>query len=127
MTAQWNLYINIVGFSVALPMVPLLGSWSDVAGRRPVLLLSNVGLALQAVVYLLVMYLRLPMGYFLVGRVLCGLSGDANALIAACFSYVADVSDRSSRTFRVGILEACLGISGMLSGIIGGEWKSARG
>lgn len=127
MTAQWNLYIGVVGFSLGLLMVPLLGSWSDVAGRRPVLLLSNVGLALQAVVYLFVMYLKLPMGYFLVGRVLCGLSGDYNVLLAACFSYVADISDRRSRTFRVAILEACLGISGMLSGIIGGEWKSARG
>lgn len=126
-TAQWNLYIGVVGFSLGLLMVPLLGSWSDVAGRRPVLLLSNVGLALQAVVYLFVMYLKLPMGYFLVGRVLCGLSGDYNVLLAACFSYVADISDRRSRTFRVAILEACLGISGMLSGIIGGEWKSARG
>lgn len=127
MTAQWNLYISIVGFSLGLLMVPLLGSWSDVAGRRPVLLLANMGLALQAVIYLLVMYLRLPMGYFLVARVVCGLSGDINAVLAACFSYVADVSDRSSRTFRVAILEACLGISGMLAGIIGGEWKSARG
>lgn len=127
MTAQWNLYIGVVGFSLGLLMVPLLGSWSDVAGRRPVLLLSNVGLALQAVVYLFVMYLKLPMGYFLVGRVLCGLLGDYNVFLAACFSYVADISNRKSRTFRVAILEACLGISGMLSGIIGGEWKSARG
>lgn len=126
-TAQWNLYISVVGFSLGLLMVPLLGSWSDVAGRRPVLLLSNVGLALQAVVYLLVMYLKLPMGYFLVGRVFCGLSGDYNVLLAACFSYVADVSDRKSCTFRIAILEACLGIAGMLSGIIGGEWKSAHG
>eukprot|EP00066_Takifugu_rubripes_P004874 XP_003968530.1 PREDICTED: proton-coupled folate transporter-like [Takifugu rubripes] len=127
MTAQWNLCIAVAGFSLSLLMVPLLGTWSDVAGRRPILLLSNVGLALQAVVYLFVMYLKLPMGYFLVGRVLCGLSGDYNVLLAACFSYVADISDRRSRTFRVAILEACLGISGMLSGIIGGEWKSARG
>lgn len=127
MTAQWNLYLSIVGFSLGLLMVPLLGSWSDVAGRRPILLLSNVGLALQAVVYLLVMYLKLPVVYFLVGRVLCGLSGGSNVLLAACFSYVADISDRLSRTFRVAILESCLGISGMLSGIIGGEWKKAHG
>lgn len=127
MTAQWNLYVCVVGFSLGLLMVPLLGSWSDVAGRRPVLLLSNVGLALQTVVYLLVMYLKLPMVYFLVGTVLGELLGDFNVLLATCFSYVADISDRRSRTFRVAILESCLGISGMLSGIIGGEWKRAHG
>lgn len=127
MTAQWNLYINAVGYTMGLLMVPLLGSWSDVAGRRPVLYLSNMGPALQAVVYLLVMYLKLPIPYFLVGRVLCGLSGGSNMVLTACFSYVADISDKRSRTFRVAILESCLGISGMLSGVIGGEWKRARG
>lgn len=127
LTAKWNLYINIGGFFVGLLVVPLLGSWSDLAGRRPVLILSNLGLALQAVVYLLVMYLELPVVYFLVGRILCGLSGDFNVSMAACFSYVADVSDNRTRTFRVAILEACLGISGMLAGIIGGRWLQAQG
>ena len=127
LTAQWNLYINLGGFSVGLLMVPLLGSWSDVAGRRPVLILPNLGLALQAAVYLVVMYLKLPVVYFLVGRVLCGLSGDFNVVLASCFSYVADISDQRSRTFRVAILEACLGISGMLACIIGGQWQHAQG
>ncbi|XP_029699962.1 proton-coupled folate transporter [Takifugu rubripes] len=127
LTAQWNLYINLGGFSVGLLMVPLLGSWSDVAGRRPVLILPCVGLALQAAVYILVMYLKLPVIYFLVGRILCGLSGDFSVILAACFSYVADISDRQSRTFRVAILEACLGISGMLASVIGGQWKQAEG
>lgn len=127
MTAQWNLYINLGGFSVGLLMVPLLGSWSDVAGRRPVLVVPCVGLALQAAVYILVMYLKLPVVYFLAGRLLCGLAGDFSVILAACFSYVADISDRRSRTFRVAILEACLGISGMLASIIGGQWKQAQG
>lgn len=108
-------------------MVPLLGSWSDLAGRRPVLILPNLGLAFQTVVYLLVMYLKLPVVYFLVGRILSGLAGDFNVILAACFSYVADISDQKSRTFRVAILESCLGISGMLASIIGGQWQQAQG
>ncbi|KAM9359363.1 proton-coupled folate transporter [Symphorus nematophorus] len=127
LTAHWNLYISIGGFSVGLLVVPLLGSWSDLAGRRPVLILPNLGMALQAVVYLVVMYLKLPVVYFLVGRLLSGLSGDFNAILAGCFSYVADTSDRRSRTFRVAILEACLGLSGMLASIIGGQWRRAQG
>lgn len=127
LTAQWNLYINTGGFAVGLLMVPLLGSWSDFAGRRPVLIIPSLGMAFQAAVYLLVMYLKLPVVYFLVGRVLCGLSGDFSVILAGCFSYVADISDRKTRTFRVAILEACLGISGMLASIIGGQWKQAQG
>ncbi|XP_075905798.1 proton-coupled folate transporter-like isoform X2 [Nelusetta ayraudi] len=127
LTAKWNLYINIGGFFVGLFVVPLLGSWSDLAGRRPVLILSNLGLAIQSLVYLLVMYLKLPVAYFLVGRVLCGLSGDFNVSLAVCFSYMADISDSRTRTFRVAVLEACMGISGMLAGVIGGRWMQAQG
>ena len=127
LTAHWNLYISLAGFSVGLLMVPLLGSWSDLAGRRPVLIIPNLGMAFQVVVYLVVMYLKLPVVYFLVGRILSGLSGDFNAILAGCFSYVADTSDRRSRTFRVAVLEACIGISGMLASIIGGHWRQAQG
>lgn len=127
LTAKWNLSINIGGFFVGLLVVPLLGSWSDLAGRRPVLILSNLGLAIQSLVYLLVMYLKLPVAYFMVGRVLCGLLGDFNVSLAVCFSYIADISDSRTRTFRVAILEACMGISGILAGVIGGRWMQAQG
>lgn len=126
-TAHWNLYLSLAGFSVNLLVVPLLGSWSDLAGRRPVLILPNLGLALQAVVYLVVMYLKLPVAYFLLGRLLGGLSGDFNAILAGCFAYVADTSDGTSRTFRVAVLEACIGLSGMMASIIGGHWRRAQG
>lgn len=112
---------------MGLLVVPLLGSWSDLAGRRTVLILPNLGLALQAAVYLVVMYLKLPVAYFLVGRLLSGLSGDFNAILAGCFAYVADISDRKSRTFRVAVLEACLGLAGILASIIGGQWRRAQG
>ncbi|KAM6932917.1 proton-coupled folate transporter [Xenentodon cancila] len=127
LTAHWNLYISLGGFSVGLLVVPLLGSWSDLAGRRRVFILPNLGLALQAVVYLVVMYLKLPVGYFLLGRLLSGVSGDFSAILAGCFAYVADISDRRSRTFRVAVLEASLGLSGMLASIIGGQWRRAQG
>ncbi|XP_017288849.1 proton-coupled folate transporter [Kryptolebias marmoratus] len=127
LTAHWNLYISLGGFLVGMLVVPLLGSWSDAAGRRLVLVLPNLGLALQAAVYLAVMYLRLPVACFLAGRLLSGLSGDFNAVLAGCFAYVADVSDRRSRTLRVAVLEACLGVSGMLASIIGGQWRRAQG
>ncbi|XP_057695902.1 proton-coupled folate transporter [Corythoichthys intestinalis] len=127
LTAHWNLYINLAGFSVGLLVVPLLGSWSDSAGRRPVLIIPNLGLFLQVAVYLVVMYLKLPVVYFLVGRLISGLTGDFNAILAACFAYVADTSDRSSRTFRVAVLESCIGLSGMFASIIGGHWKRMQG
>ncbi len=127
LTAHWSTYINLGSFCISLLTVPLLGAWSDVAGRRPVLILSNLGMGLQAAIYLVVMYLKLPVAYLLVGRLVSGLTGDFNAILSACFSYVADVSDRESRTLRVAVLETCIGISGMLASVIGGHWLQAQG
>lgn len=127
LSAKWNLYITVGQFSIGLFLVPLLGSWSDLAGRRPILIISNLGLAVQAVVNLLVLYLKLPLVYLLVARLLSGLTGEFNSVLAGCFSYVADISDQRSRTFRVAILEACLGISMMLASLLGGKWLQAQG
>ncbi|CAN9511604.1 unnamed protein product [Ophioblennius macclurei] len=127
LTAKWNLYLSLAGFSLGLLTVPLLGSWSDRAGRRPLLVFTNVGVALQTALYLLVMYLELPVAYLLLGKALGGATGDFTAILAGCFSYVADVSRPESRTFRVAVLEACLGISGMVASVIGGKWLQVQG
>uniref|UniRef100_A0A8B9K4K5 Proton-coupled folate transporter n=1 Tax=Astyanax mexicanus TaxID=7994 RepID=A0A8B9K4K5_ASTMX len=71
--------------------------------------------------------MKLPVAWFLLGRICSGLSGDFNAILAGCFAYVADTSDKRSRTFRVAILEACLGLAGMFASIIGGKWRHAQG
>lgn len=127
LVSHWNLYINLGGFFVGLFSVTLLGPWSDSVGRRPTLVLPAVGMALQAAIYLLVMYQQLHVAYFLLGRILSGLTGDYNLILASCFAYVADTSDRRARTFRVAILEACLGLAGMVASIGGGQWRKAQG
>ncbi|XP_026576958.1 proton-coupled folate transporter [Pseudonaja textilis] len=127
LVAHWNLYLNLAGFFVGLFSVTLFGPWSDSVGRRPVLILPTLGMALQAAIYLVVMYAELPVGYLLVGRVLSGLSGDYNLVLAGCFAYVADVSDQKGRTFRVAVLEACLGLAGMVASVLGGPWRRAQG
>lgn len=105
----------------------LLGPWSDHVGRRSVLIIPFIGLALQVVIYLVVMYQELHVGYLLLGRIIGGITGDFNMILAGCFAYIADITDRPSRTFRVAILEACLGIAGMIASIIGGHWRKVQG
>ncbi|KFQ44003.1 Proton-coupled folate transporter, partial [Nestor notabilis] len=123
LVSRWNLCINLGGFFVGVFSVTLFGPWSDSVGRRPALILPALGMALQAAIYLLVMYLQLHVAYFLLGRVLSGLMGDYNLILASCFAYVADTSDKRARTFRVAVLEACLGTAGMLASIGGAHWR----
>ncbi|NXY57855.1 PCFT protein, partial [Callaeas wilsoni] len=127
LVSHWNLYINLGGFFVSLFSVTLFGPWSDSVGRRPALILPAAGMALQTAIYLVVMYLELHIAFFLLGRILSGLTGDYNLILAGCFSYVADTSERRARTFRVAILEACLGTAGMVASIGGGYWRRVQG
>lgn len=127
MSVNWNLYITLGQYFAATVLVPLLGSWSDLAGRRPVMIISNLGMAVQAAINLLVLYLKLPVYCLLLARILSGLTGDFIAAMACCYSYVADITDQKSRTFRVAILEACRGVSAMLASVLGGRWAHADG
>ncbi|NXN96910.1 PCFT protein, partial [Rhinopomastus cyanomelas] len=127
LVSHWNLYINLGGFFVGIFSVTLFGPWSDSVGRRPALILAALGMTVQAAIYLLVMYLKLHVAYFLLGRMLSGLLGDYNLILSSCFAYVADTTDKHTRTFRVAILEACLGVAGMTASIGGGHWRKAQG
>lgn len=127
LSANWNLYITLGQYLAATFVVPLLGSWSDLAGRRPVLIITSLGMAVQAAINLLVLYLKLPIFYLLLARILSGLTGDFIAAVPCCYSYVADISDHRSRTVRIAILNACLGVATMLSNVLGGKWALADG
>ncbi|KAF6097165.1 solute carrier family 46 member 1 [Phyllostomus discolor] len=127
LTSHWTLYMNVGGFLVGLFSSTLLGSWSDCVGRRPLLVLASLGLLVQALVSIFVVQLQLHVGFFVLGRILCALLGDFSGLLAAGFASVADVSSHHSRTIRMALLEACIGVAGMLASLLGGYWLHAQG
>lgn len=127
LTSHWTLYMNVGGFLVGLFSSTLLGAWSDCVGRRPLLVLASLGLLLQALVSILVVQLQLHVGYFVLGRILCAFLGDFSGLLAAGFASVADVSSHRNRTIRMALLEACIGVAGMVASLIGGHWLQAQG
>jgi MFS transporter, DHA1 family, tetracycline resistance protein len=92
---------------------PVLGALSDRFGRRPVLLVSLAGAAVDYVV--MAMTTSLPMLY--VGRIVAGITG-ANMAVAT--AYLADISDESDRARRYGYMNACFGIGFVAGPLIGG-------
>src|SRR3954462_6336994 len=63
---------------------PVLGALSDRFGRRPVVLLSNLGLGLDYVL----MALAPSLSWLFVGRVISGMTA---ASVSTSFAYIADV------------------------------------
>jgi DHA1 family tetracycline resistance protein-like MFS transporter len=96
---------------------PVLGALSDRFGRRPVILLSNLGLAGN---YLL-MALAPSLGWLFLGRVLSGIT---SASISTSNAYIADITPPAERAAKFGMMGAAFGagfvIGPGLGGILGG-------
>lgn len=120
-TAQAARIFGLFGMAWGLMQfigAPILGALSDRYGRRPVILLSNLGLGLDYIVMALAPNLWVLLG----GRLVAGLTA---ASFSTAFAYVADVTPESDRAGEFGKIGAVFGlgfivgpaIGGMLSGI----------
>ena len=92
---------------------PVLGSLSDRFGRRPVVLLSNFGMAADYIV----MALAPTLPWLFLGRVISGLTASS---IPTAMAYMADVTPRERRAAAFGFLNAAFGIGFVLGPALGG-------
>lgn len=92
---------------------PVLGSLSDHYGRRPVILLSNLGLGLDYVV----MATAPNIGWLFVGRIISGITA---ASIPTAMAYIADVTPKEKRAAGFGIIGAAFGLGFVLGPALGG-------
>ena len=92
---------------------PIIGSLSDRYGRRPVVLLSNLGLGLD---YLLMAWAP-ALSWLFLGRVISGITSSS---IPTAMAYMADVTPREKRAAAFGMLSAAFGIGFVLGPAVGG-------
>ncbi|MEW6056601.1 MAG: TCR/Tet family MFS transporter [Bdellovibrionota bacterium] len=92
---------------------PLLGILSDRFGRRPVVLLSNLGLGLD---YIL-MAVAPDLSWLFVGRIISGVTA---ASFSAASAYIADVTEPQHRASRYGMLGAAFGLGFIIGPAVGG-------
>ena len=92
---------------------PILGGLSDRFGRRPIVLLSNFGLALDYVL----MALAPSLIWLFVGRVISGIT---SASVSTAFAYIADITPPERRAAVFGKIGAAFGAGFILGPAIGG-------
>src|ERR1700716_477126 len=92
---------------------PVLGVLSDRFGRRPVILLSNLGLGLDYVV----MALAPSLSWLFLGRIISGITASS---IPTAMAYIADVTPREKRAGAFGLIGAAFGIGFTLGPVLGG-------
>ncbi len=92
---------------------PLLGALSDRYGRRPVILISCLGLGLDYIFMALAPSLLL----LLIGRVVSGIT---SATIGTAFAYIADVTKPEERAKAFGLVGMAFGLGFVVGPAIGG-------
>jgi MFS transporter, DHA1 family, tetracycline resistance protein len=92
---------------------PIMGALSDAHGRRPIILLSLLGLGLD---YLLMAFAPNMIWLFL-GRAVSGIMG---ASFSVAQAYIADISAPEKRAQNFGMMGAAFGLGFILGPVIGG-------
>jgi DHA1 family tetracycline resistance protein-like MFS transporter len=110
------LYIGIMTALYAIMQfifAPMLGAFSDNLGRRPVLLISLAGAAINYVV----MAFAPQLWMLILGRAIAGLT---SANVAVATAYITDISPEETRARRFGLLNAMFGIGFIIGPVLGG-------
>jgi DHA1 family tetracycline resistance protein-like MFS transporter len=92
---------------------PILGGLSDQFGRRPVLIISLIGLGVDYFIHALAPTLL----WLFIGRVLAGIAG---ASITTATAYIADISSPEKRAQNFGLIGAAFGLGFIIGPVIGG-------
>jgi DHA1 family tetracycline resistance protein-like MFS transporter len=92
---------------------PVTGALSDRYGRRPIVLLSNLGLGLDYVL----MAVAPSLSWLFAGRVVSGITAASFAVAAA---YIADVTPPEKRAAQFGMLGAAFGLGFIIGPAVGG-------
>ena len=92
---------------------PVQGALSDRFGRRPVILLSNIGLGADYVL----MALAPSIGWLFVGRTIAGITSASFSIAGA---YIADVVPPEQRAGKFGMMSVAFGIGFVLGPAVGG-------
>ncbi len=92
---------------------PILGGLSDKFGRRPVLLFSLFGFAID---YLILAFAP-TIAWLFIGRIIAGITG---ASFTTASAYIADVSPPEKRAQNFGMIGAAFGLGFIIGPAIGG-------
>lgn len=111
--AWWVGIFGTVFAAVQFFSSPIQGALSDRFGRRPVILLSNLGLGLDFVL----MALAPSLWLLFVGRIISGMTA---ASFTTANAYIADVTPPEKRASAFGLLGGAFGIGFIIGPALGG-------
>jgi DHA1 family tetracycline resistance protein-like MFS transporter len=111
--ANWTTWFTLVFALMQFFCSPILGVLSDQIGRRPIILLSNLGLGLDYVV----MALAPTIQWLFLGRLISGITTSS---IPTAMAYLTDITPKEKRAAAFGGIGMAFGIGFAFGPAIGG-------
>lgn len=111
--AVWVGIFGTVFAAIQFVSAPIQGALSDRFGRRPVILLSCLGLGLDFIF----MALANSLPWLMVGRI---ISGIASASFTTANAYIADITAPEKRAKAFGMIGAAFGLGFIIGPLVGG-------
>jgi DHA1 family tetracycline resistance protein-like MFS transporter len=96
---------------------PVVGGLSDKFGRRPILLISLLGLGID---YIFLSFAP-TLGWLFVGRVIAGITG---ASFTTAMAYIADISTPEKKAQNFGMVGVAFGVGFIIGPLIGGLFSN---
>ncbi|MCS7091634.1 MAG: MFS transporter [Verrucomicrobiota bacterium] len=143
-----TVFLDLVGFGIVVPLVPLLGRdwgahgfvlgliiasysalqffcaplwgrWSDRVGRRPALLISTAGAAVSYVCFALSTQVVKPSLALALLALSRALAGACGGNITVAQAYIADITPAADRSQRMGLIGMAFGLGFILGPMVG--------
>ena len=115
--SRWMIMYNAIGIAPSILVTALLGPYTDKGGRKIAILLPIIGSILRCVVTIIMMAFKLPIQLLFLATFMEGIFGSVSTLLMASFAYIADISTKEQRAFRILVLESSLCVGIILSNI----------
>lgn len=117
MAASYGGWLNFSYAVMSFLFAPVLGGLSDRYGRRPILLISLLGLGLD---YIFLAFAPTIFWLF-VGRIIAGICG---ASFTTASAYIADISTEENRAKNFGMIGAAFGLGFIIGPLLGSLFGS---
>ncbi|XP_064622976.1 lysosomal proton-coupled steroid conjugate and bile acid symporter SLC46A3-like [Lineus longissimus] len=106
-TSVWQIYLALPTL-ITMVTTLIYGAYSDIAGRRQILLLPSIFAAIKFTITSLVIYYNLPLYVLLVASAIEPFGGGFYTLVMGVYAYLADITPPEKLGIRMTIVEVVM-------------------
>ena len=122
-----NMYTEVIFLGLSALVALVLGPLSDIIGRKPIMLISVLGLVLNGVMQFIIVHYNLNVYYYLLCAAFFGGFGGFSTTMTVMLGTIFDVTPKNWLTVRNGIIELCVALAKTTTAAASNNWIQKTG